>query len=293
MPQNPRRKLNLTYPLLVLLAVLAGFGLKMLWVPEHTVTPTQAAAQSQAIVIDDINGTLSAEDHAFLQEQMRWQMAFHRQYKSLPEALPVKVSLWRTTGAYRNYQSNISKTSTSSKGFYSGSRRELVINGEKSGYRQTLAHEAQHLLLRWKGLKPRPWLNEGLSEYFETLEIRGPRQAVSLAHAARVQRLQAFARAGQLPPLPGFFDEDKRHWRARDKHTPYVSQDTAWALVYFFMQNTRGQTALLAVLQALAQKDDTAVFTLIDQVYPLSTLRTDFAAFLAEIPTEQPVPYTP
>lgn len=288
------RQLNLTYPLLMLGAVITIFAFKLLWVPEHDARTQGRTVATQAVVIEDLNRTLSPDDKAFLQAQLRWQMAFHRQYHTLPEPLPVKVRLWPTTAAYRAYQADISKTSMSSKGFYSGSRRELVINGEKPGYRNTLAHEAQHLLLRLHKARPKPWINEGLAEYFETLEVQNGERAFSRAQPDRVMRLQAFARAGQLPPLPAFFDESKSDWREREQQTPYVNQDTAWALVYFLMQQSRGREALLAVLTAAENNSESpSVAQRVDAVYPLATLRTDFAAFLENVPAEHEFPYRP
>lgn len=287
------RKPYLTYPLLMLCAVMATFAFKLLWVPEHH-ADTSTRTATQAVVIEDINATLSPDDKAFLQAQLRWQMAFHRQYHSLPEPLPVKVRLWPSTTTYRAYQAEVSKTSTSSKGFYSGARRELVINGEKPGYRQTLAHEAQHLLLRVHKARPEPWLSEGLAEYFETLAIQSNDRALSQAQPDRVERIRAFSAQGQLPPLPAFFDESKRDWRAREARMPYVNQDTAWALVYFLMQQSQGREALLAVLKAAENKAETrAASQIIAGVYPLSALRTDFARFLADIPAEHELPFSP
>ena len=287
------RKPYLTYPLLMLCAVMATFAFKLLWVPEHH-ADTSTRTATQAVVIEDLNDTLSPDDKAFLQAQLRWQMAFHRQYHSLPEPLPVKVRLWPSTTTYRAYQAEVSKTSTSSKGFYSGARRELVINGEKPGYRQTLAHEAQHLLLRVHKARPEPWLSEGLAEYFETLAIQSNDRALSQAQSDRVERIRAFSAQGQLPPLPAFFDESKADWRQREQQTPYVNQDSAWALVYFLMQEPRGREALLAVLTATENKAETrAASQLVDAVYPLSALRTDFERFLADIPAEHELPFTP
>lgn len=288
------RQLNLTYPLLMLGAVITIFAFKLLWVPEHDAHTQGRTVATQAVVIEDLNSTLSPDDKAFLQSQMRWQMAFHRQYHTLPEPVSVKVRLWHSTTAYRAYQADISKTSTSSKGFYSGKKRELVINGEKPDYRNTLAHEAQHLLLRVHKARPKPWLSEGLAEYFETLEVKSGERAVSRAQTDRVERLQAFAMDGQLPLLPAFFDESKSDWRAREQQTPYVNQDTAWALVYFLMQTSQGREALLAVLTATENKNETrAASQLIDAVYPLTTLRTDLSDFLQDIPAEHELPYRP
>lgn len=283
-----------TYTLLMILAVIGVVAFKMLWVPEHQTVTTSRASATQAVVIEDLNATLSPDDKAFLQSQLRWQRAFHRQYHTLPEPLSVKVRLWPTTTAYRDYQAEISKTSTSSKGFYSGSKRELVVNGEKRDYRQTLAHEAQHLLLRVHKARPKPWLSEGLAEYFETLEVQSDHRAVSRAQPDRVERLLAFVTAGQLPALPAFFDESKADWRQREQQTPYVNQDSAWALVYFLMQEPRGREALLAVLTATENKAETrAASQLVDEVYPLTTLRKDFERFLADIPAEHELPFTP
>ncbi len=156
MPNSAPRKINVTaYVTLSILGVITAFGFKFCTVDTHeftNVSPRRLISQDlsrhEGFRVEDLNGTLSATDKAWLKEMIRIQMQFHGLHTPQQDPLVVKVSLWESGADFKNYQARISKTSTSSKGFYSVSRRELVVNKSKLDYRKTLAHEAQHLIIR-------------------------------------------------------------------------------------------------------------------------------------------------
>lgn len=285
------RTINITaYIVAFVLAVVTTFGLKFCQREAHDrahTSPQNPPVQSTEIIIADLNNTLSEANEDWLRTMIGVQMQFHGQHTLLEEPLTVKVSLWESDADFKNYQSRISRSSSSSKGFYSVSRKELVVNKSQKDYLKTLAHEAQHLLIRQGGFRPPRWLNEGLSEYFE--EVVADEKGWQVEEQTwRSQRLRQWLEADQLPSLADFLGDSSTEWKARDEKTPYLSQSLSWGLVYFLMQTPQGRSALLKTIQDLKQglhAGDSA--RILNNHYSLSQLEQAFYHFIAEIPAQQ------
>lgn len=292
MPNSAPRQVNATvYALVSVLAVVIVFGLKFMTVESHDASrslPQQTLSQSAGVVIQDKNNSLSEANEAWLQDTIRTQMQFHGQHTPLQEALTVKVSLWESDADFKDYQRRISKSSRSPKGFYSISRQELVVNKSRPDYLKTLAHEAQHLLIRRDRFRPPKWLNEGLSEYFEEMAVESSGERVIVEQSWRSERLQQWLAAGELPPLSQFLNRSSAEWKLQDKKIPYLSQTLSWGLAYFLMQNPQGRTALIHTIKDLkAGKYGGDSARVLNDYYALSQLEQDFYRFIPDIPPQQ------
>lgn len=114
-----------------------------------------------------------------------------------------------------------------------------------------------------------PWLDEGLAEYFQCMEVKGQRSLVH-ANGEYIQLL----RSGGTPSLEHLLRLDAAAWR--DGGEPdYQAQ--AWSLVYFMLQNKHGRYALQdAVRWADGNPGDTeGMLMALGRAYPGGVLKLE------------------
>jgi tetratricopeptide (TPR) repeat protein len=140
--------------------------------------------------------------------------------------------------------------SFSSLYFAHGLERFIVANaGVEVALETSLAHELAHALVR--GTIPRPpyWLDEGLAELYETIEVHGSTVKIGIAVQEHVCRLKkkAWWPFEELLALHG----DEWWNEVSDRRGPPVSE--SWALVHYLLlgnpQRTGQLTRYLAALQ--------------------------------------------
>lgn len=128
-------------------------------------------------------------------------------------------------------------------GFYSHVSNQahlLLINHEST--MRTAIHEAAHAINRGIiGYSPK-WLNEGLAEYSEYIEIKG--------QSNRVYPNQNWTRKGvvlePLLPLDELLSANKSDWDSTIKNRLYA---TSWAFIYFMLDNQQRKDMLAKVIK--------------------------------------------
>jgi hypothetical protein len=155
-------------------------------------------------------------------------------------------------------------------GYYSPERNEAVTWRQRSFEEmlEVITHEAEHALLHHRfGEVPR-WLNEGLAEYVERMQVFG--QAVTIPPNSDWDTVvKAQLRDGNLMPLAEYLGLSTREWLAHNvpSNRAYAR---AWSLVYFMMSNPDGTRLLghlLADLEAVGA-DAFSAADLIEAGYP-------------------------
>ena len=129
-------------------------------------------------------------------------------------------------------------------GFYRTRSNEALILYTPAYRASALAnafHEISHLMTAWHlGATP-PWLNEGLAEYYETLQISAQQTRFD-NNALHLQLLQA-----QGPvPLEQLTSLSRKAWMQNDVQRRYAS---AWSLIAFMMDSTPGRQTLRRVIE--------------------------------------------
>lgn len=133
---------------------------------------------------------------------------------------------WTTTGFYR-------MRSNEALILYSAEYRDAALGNA--------FHEISHLVTASHlGATP-PWLNEGLAEYYETLEVVDER----VRFAANLQHIQLLRSQGPLS-VDDMTALSQKEWMQEDAQRRYAS---AWALITFMLQSKEGQRTLQNVLR--------------------------------------------
>ncbi len=130
-------------------------------------------------------------------------------------------------------------------GFYRIRNNEAVVLFSPGYRRDALAtafHEVSHLITAWH-LGPSPvWLNEGIAEYFETMDV-----AWQEARFRRNRQHLALLRNQGLVPLDELIAIAGRDWTAKDPYRRYAS---AWSFIAFLMDSRTGRETLQNLIRS-------------------------------------------
>lgn len=150
----------------------------------------------------------------------------------------VRVMLFRSGRDFAPF-----RRGESHRGLYlAGIERDWILLPDSGGETERAArHELVHLRLRRAGARPPAWLEEGLADYYSTLEPGGGRIRLGCAPAAHVSLLrnEAWMDAARLI---GFQPEDAR---GREAGLFYAQ---SWALVRWMMLDGGGAARVAAML---------------------------------------------
>ncbi|MDK1287751.1 DUF1570 domain-containing protein [Pseudoalteromonas umbrosa] len=188
----------------------------------------------------------------------------------------LKIIVLPSRGAYERAVKSFGGDPTGNVGVYFGIRNTALI--EQRSYDATMrtaVHEAVHAINHAvMGFSPR-WLNEGLAEYFEFIDVSMQVGIVSSSeHISRNGLLQ-----GQImSPLQLIEAEAK--WRSFKPDTLYRS---SWAFVHFLMSSDTGKMSLKQLmLQEQSEPceilDSTQVRSIFNNYYP--ALNHTFSSFI-------------
>ncbi|MFL0797900.1 MAG: DUF1570 domain-containing protein [Cellvibrionaceae bacterium] len=146
----------------------------------------------------------------------------------------------------------------------------------------TSVHEAVHVINAGMfGFLPR-WLNEGLAEYLEHLDIAG--------QSVKIPVLQGWYRQVKHQPMPleTLFDSQYEDWQG-DKISHLYGQ--SWAVVFFLMQSKEGKNLITRYLVESAEEPckEESMQDFVYKYYPggMKQLQNTFDAWLLGVPVDQ------
>ena len=133
--------------------------------------------------------------------------------------------------------------SDNTPGFYShGSNQAHLLLTSHAATMRTAIHEAAHAINRGIiGYSPK-WLNEGLAEYSEYIEVKGKSSRVYPNKNWTSKRLVS----AQLLPLDKLLAATNGDWNSELRSRLYA---TSWAFIYFMMDNPQRKAMLAKVIK--------------------------------------------
>jgi len=193
------------------------------------------------------------------------------------EDFEIKIRIFEEYYEYKLHQFGYSHA-TSNAAFYSFKFNEAVVWRRKRGTHlyNDIFHEVNHLLMRnmkthaQSDFRYRPfWINEGLSEYFETMQLQNGQAWVS-PQLSKQQRCKSWGKEGNLGELSEFLSLSYQDLKKTDtKEHRYYARTLAWSLVYFMMSRPDGPQFVGNVLRYLEknQKAESASVAAIEKFY--------------------------
>lgn len=212
---------------------------------------TQDTARLPAVRFIVAGRALRPEVEAHLVEGIRFMYQFYilKFDYAFPEDLTITIRVFEEYADYKTYTAHITTSPIASHtGLYIYDTREIVVwkGADATVFKKLVFHETSHLLLRSQSRFCPRWLSEGLSEYFEGLDLSGRRPVVH-PQLRKDKRMKKRRLAGKLPTLEAFLAQTDQQWSAMDNQSP-VPRTLAWSLVYFLMESEGGQQTVKALL---------------------------------------------
>lgn len=172
-----------------------------------------------------------------------------------PDDYKVKVTIFTDKSKFLEYQKKQIGSIGSNSGYYSGQYRETVALWKTYSKKTKDAkkmvglvfHEANHMILRHNIPWCPDWVNEGLSEYFDGLNVFGKNKRVFL-NSNQSKWCKYWLKEGFPIKLEEYISLDHDGWmkfRKKDMNAAYA---IGYSLVYFLMSRSNTEKVLKELL---------------------------------------------
>lgn len=164
-----------------------------------------------------------------------------------PQENEFRIVIYGTESAYRAYQRKAAPVLENAAGFYNGENNQITTWGLPERHLIPLiTHEVSHAISASRGRYIPTWLNEGLAEYFESMEVSGLSAEVPVKdYWVSTLRHRGWHR--RAPNLRNRLDVQHADWYAAngDDNTSYA---LSWSVVYFLMDSENGRRTIRQLL---------------------------------------------
>ncbi len=187
-----------------------------------------------------------------------------------PDDFKIKVVLFEEKEDFLEYQRNSIGEITSESGYFSSRNSEAVtwLQGDFKRMVAVLFHESSHMVLRDQVPWCPTWINEGLAEYFESLNLFDGNRCICL-QATRMEWCRHWVKYGFPVAFEPFFAMDRQAWKAFDKSNNNAGYTIGYSIVYFLMSNTKTKSILKEILWDFKRNRDKAdSVATINKFYP-------------------------
>ncbi|MBQ0753772.1 MAG: DUF4124 domain-containing protein [Gammaproteobacteria bacterium] len=177
-----------------------------------------------------------------------YQQALDLEY---PQTREFRIEIYGTEQAYRAYQQTVAPVLENSAGFYNPATNQITTWGMPAGQLQRLiTHECSHAISASHGQYVPVWLNEGLAEYFEEMQVSGLGAQVPVSRQwlyVLKRRGYASSSASSTADLRAVIDSPHNLWYTANG-ADGVSYATSWSLVWFLMDSKQGRSIIAELL---------------------------------------------
>lgn len=206
---------------------------------------------------------------------IQFQYEFYAKYLGydFSKDLVVRIRIFRDADTYRSYidvnYPHIPKTWI---GVYLSGVNEILVSLEKDedAFYKNIFHETSHLLLTDKVKNCPNWLNEGLAEYFEFMNIENE-EVVIPPQAVKDSRIKNWLNNQRMPDLLSSISMTNKEWNFNDNVSESDEPRTlGWSVAYFMMSSQQGKECIKNLLIHLAKnsRDTQASIDAINESYP-------------------------
>lgn len=200
---------------------------------------------------------------------------FYAQYLDydFSDNLTVRIHVFKDADAYRQYidatYPHIPKTWI---GVYLSGTNEILVsleNDEEAFYKNVF-HETSHLLLTDKVKNCPNWINEGLAEYFEYMDVDGNGVFVH-PQMVKDNRTKNWQGRNAMPNLLASVSMTNKEWNFNDNLSDSDEPRTlGWSVSYFLMSDAKGKVFIGQLLGYLSRypNDPQASLRAMNEYYP-------------------------
>lgn len=245
-------------------------------------------AWSQPLQLELVNEQLTTAEQTRVQKALSYIVELYQRLGLRPTAR-VRARVFSGYQDFQTYQreqrSGSDGAFLSQTGYYNPIEREVVLWRSRR-FPRILIHEAQHGILRSAFPRPPKWLNEGLSEYFEGINLDGSGITID-PQGPRLRRVRRYLGPDLGTQIVRVVSMSNREFDARAERG-LDSYTCSWALNYYLWTRPRGEQMLGEVLRGLMSGESSA--EVLDRVYPggVRALGTELGPFYQHLATSAP-----
>ncbi|MBV1880619.1 MAG: DUF4124 domain-containing protein [Pseudomonadales bacterium] len=246
------------------------------------VPPAGYQSAEVKINIDLINYELSYEDRIGIENSVAGIYESYARWFDWPQSpkRDINIKVFGQYDEFEKYQLNKNNGHSTSRSHYSRRRKEVVMLGTEFT-RTTLSvlyHEASHAIMHMKYRSTPNWLNEGLAECFELIQMKG--EKIFMAYKlAWVEKMKHKLREGSLQPVEYYLNISNKQWRAAPARVENSYYMIAWSLMSAMLSSQEGIDSLRAVFSNLNSsgwwKKDGGLAALFADSYPGGLTKLD------------------
>ncbi len=240
------------------------------------------------VVLNDINHVLS--DYAIMESEFLLGKILLFHGNDSKEPLYVSVRIFESENKYIEHCNQFAQAEPPGNAYFSIVYNEVVIYKSKN-YFKSIIHEGQHCIFRVTFPKPPRWLNEGLSEFFETAYVSAGKAYVK-PQKKKMMRLQTWLKNGELLSIQEFLSWSNRKWRRKNQKPENISSTMSWGMIYFFMSSNERKDILKRIFSELKNSKGDSL-EIIDCVYEggISVFEKEFHQFIMEMSAKRKIQF--
>lgn len=207
---------------------------------------------AQYVDINLVNCKISETEQKKIEKLIAYERMFCNEIFETSNniTVPVKINLYGKSKDYRIEKNKYN--APSSTGFYIPAINQAFIM--KSGdFIPVALHEASHSIFQFNYQKAPKWLNEGLAEFFETLDFDSEGNLYSYPQSNRIKSIKAGLAFKDTDRLKTFFRIYDGTFYGHGIDDNY---NTAYSMIYYFVKN-KSTTALKNIIKLTSQGYDT------------------------------------
>jgi len=207
---------------------------------------------AQYVEINTVNCKISDTEQKKIEKLIAYERMFCNEIFETSNniTVPVKINLYGKSKDYRIEKNKYNAPSPT--GFYIPAINEAFIM-KGSDFIPVALHEASHSIFQFNYQKAPKWLNEGLAEFFETLDFDSEGNLYSYPQSNRIKSIKAGLDFKDTDRLKNFF---KIYDGTFYGHGVDDNYNTAYSVIYFFIKS-KSTKGLKNIIKLTAQGYDT------------------------------------
>lgn len=207
---------------------------------------------AQNVEINLINCKINDNDQRKIEKLIAYERMFCNEIFETENniSVPVKINLY---GKYKDYKIEKERyKAASNTGFYIPQINQSFIY--KSGdFIAVALHEASHSIFQFNYPGAPRWINEGLAEFFETLDFDSEGNLYASPQSNRIKSIKAGLAFKDGERLKTFFRIYDRKFYGHDMSENY---NTAYSVIYYFIKG-KNTKVLKNIIKLTSQGNDT------------------------------------
>ncbi len=171
-------------------------------------------------------------------------------YKNIGFPIAISKIVLRVFSSFDKYKyhQELNSNARSNNGYFSRSMQEIILY-DNNRIMKTFHHEFNHYLLRSHFKNPPKWINEGLSEYFEYLNVAD--SCYISPQKKKMARIKKWISNDFDKDVEQVLKASNKQWTKQNIKPEYRSSTISYAIVFFLMSTEDGERIIGKILDEL------------------------------------------